>query len=908
LLVIFTKVPELAGTTKNSHKARIICFAGLLKCINFLVLEVSAMRNKLSFLVILVLVSFASAGWYDSNWASCRELNTSGASNTGNAPYILCAIANSSVQHNLNCTDLRIIKSDNSSAYPSFVQYCHANLSNIYPLADSNSSLICANMTDGALQARLCYRNTGASYISDPTQVYEVYQNSSNGINGAFVNQQAGVMTNTYPYSFLGDTLFYLNDSTSGTYPTSADLGYVLPSDNKTTWGCEVAVIPASNPYYFQFCGASYGSGNVTNGICGNNQVGFYNMLDGQNEYGTGAMSWSIWNGASFYPYSGVTMTQGALTVVQAIFINNRTEIMLVNGTEKGVNQSYSLANITGVGFSVGQYGRGVDKMVLGQLKCGHALNQTQIVSLGVEVNNTAPPVTNVLIANISNPTNTTYWATNMSINISCAGDNESYQLDILVDDNLLVSEAIGNASLFSLSNATFANGGHILNVTCSNGTYTNSTLLAFTTIYYDDHVGLSHTEGTTLDQLAGRWSGGSLGDWATQITITGLNNITRVQLPLQKVDSPSGNLNLRIETNANGIPSGTLVNENAYANITASSVPDSVEYVDFIFPSVFSLGEGTYWIVLDTNEPTGSSIGVFWQSDTESGVCSYNLDRGGWTSYNRTFNYKLCHQLSQDLPNPLTILISNPGNTTYQTTKPDGVRILCNGDNTSYLLNITLDGNLIASQSTEDETTFLLSNATFEYGSHVLTAACENGSYQNTLSVAFTLAPSYDDYNWLQGYDAGTALDLRTGRDSEGNLSELATQIYYAGEYPIRRLQLPLQRIGSPSGNLNLRIETDNEGLPSGTLADENAYVNMTAMELPSSVAYVDFDFFEFEVDAGTYWIVLDTNEPAGSNVGAYWQYDSAGEGTSATNTNQAGWSGMAYPFNYQFYGFAPP
>lgn len=488
-----------------------------------------------------------SSLWLGENWLSCRDLNTTGATNLGNASYALCAIANSSVHHNLNCTDLRIVKSDNSSAYPSFVQYCHANLTDLYPLADNNSSLICANMTDGALQARLCYRNPGAPYVSDPTQVYEVYQNSSNGINGAFANQQAGVMTNTYPYSFLGDTLFYLNDTTSSTYPTSADLGYALPSNNKTTWECEAAIIPMSNPYYAQFCGASYGIGNVTNGICGNYPLGFYNMLDGQNQYTTGAMSWSINTGGSYHPYTGVTMAQGNLTIVQAIYINNRTELLLVNGTERGANQSYSLANITAFGFSVGEYGKGVDKLALGQLKCGHALNQTQSVALGPEVN------------------------------------------------------------------------------------YTAST----------DYIGLSYTTGTILDAIIGRWSEGALAERATQITTSGTNNITRVQLALQKVGSPSGNLNLRIETDASGAPSGTLVNESAYANITTSSVPDSVAYADFNF-TPFSLNAGTYWIVLNTNEPSGNNVGVYWQRD---GTNVYRTDRSSWISSISAFNYKLYYQ-----------------------------------------------------------------------------------------------------------------------------------------------------------------------------------------------------------------------------------------------------------------------
>ena len=71
------------------------------------------------------------------------------------------------------------------------------------------------------------------------------------------------------------------------------------------------------------------------------------------------------------------------------------------------------------------------------------------------------------------------------------------------------------------------------------------------------------------------------------------------VTLALKKTGTP-GTLTVRIETDNNGQPSGTLVDANATVNVAHSSLSTGYTYFTATFPSVFQLTANTkYWIVL---------------------------------------------------------------------------------------------------------------------------------------------------------------------------------------------------------------------------------------------------------------------------------------------------------------------
>lgn len=71
---------------------------------------------------------------------------------------------------------------------------------------------------------------------------------------------------------------------------------------------------------------------------------------------------------------------------------------------------------------------------------------------------------------------------------------------------------------------------------------------------------------------------------------------------------------------------------------------------------------------------------------------------------------------------------------------------------------------------------------------------------------------------------------------------------------------------VGSPTGDLTLRIETDVGDEPSGTLAHANA----TGTTTPSQPAWNKCSFTPFNLPAGTYWLVAYIPDQATDN---YWQ-----------------------------------
>ncbi len=67
----------------------------------------------------------------------------------------------------------------------------------------------------------------------------------------------------------------------------------------------------------------------------------------------------------------------------------------------------------------------------------------------------------------------------------------------------------------------------------------------------------------------------------------------------------------------------------------------------------------------------------------------------------------------------------------------------------------------------------------------------------------------------------------------------------------------------GAPAGDATCRIETDNGGEPSGTLAHANA----TKVFTPVASAENTINFTDFKLAAGTYWIVLKCDDQAVNN-----------------------------------------
>ena len=98
---------------------------------------------------------------------------------------------------------------------------------------------------------------------------------------------------------------------------------------------------------------------------------------------------------------------------------------------------------------------------------------------------------------------------------------------------------------------------------------------------------------------------------------------ITKIQVYLNKIGTPTANFGARIETTSGGLPTGTLVNANAVKEILGTSLPVSAGWVDFVFPAAFSLLSGVTY-----------GIKIYQSVDDVTNSGQWTFDNGGASSY----------------------------------------------------------------------------------------------------------------------------------------------------------------------------------------------------------------------------------------------------------------------------------
>ena len=101
-----------------------------------------------------------------------------------------------------------------------------------------------------------------------------------------------------------------------------------------------------------------------------------------------------------------------------------------------------------------------------------------------------------------------------------------------------------------------------------------------------------------------------------------------------------------------------------------------------------------------------------------------------------------------------------------------------------------------------------------------------------------------------------------------------LAHKLTIVGGHPVSSMSLYMRKVGTPTGTLTLRIETDNAGEPSGELVNYNATSNVDVSTLSTSFANVVFDFDDFFNlrNTYTYWLVLTSDSAVSSTDYAIW------------------------------------
>jgi hypothetical protein len=107
----------------------------------------------------------------------------------------------------------------------------------------------------------------------------------------------------------------------------------------------------------------------------------------------------------------------------------------------------------------------------------------------------------------------------------------------------------------------------------------------------------------------------------------------------------------------------------------------------------------------------------------------------------------------------------------------------------------------------------------------------------------------------------------------------KLAQSFEVTGTTSLASVDLYLKKIGSPTGTMTLRVETDSAGSPSGTLADANLTATLAESSLSTSYADATFTFGTPASISGstTYWLVLSTDRTASATNYVVWGADTS-------------------------------
>ncbi len=152
---------------------------------------------------------------------------------------------------------------------------------------------------------------------------------------------------------------------------------------------------------------------------------------------------------------------------------------------------------------------------------------------------------------------------------------------------------------------------------------------------------------------------------------------------------------------------------------------------------------------------------------------------------------------------------------------------------------------------------------------------------------------------NWNATWSVNTYdLKLNVTTSAATVLDKIAQSFTISTTKTITGARLYLRKIGSPAGTMTLRIETDSSGSPSGTLAHANATITVDEAGLSTSYSDTLFNWPDFSLNAGTYWLVLITSRAASNTDYVVWGADSSSPayaGGEMKSESSAVWSAQS-------------
>lgn len=276
--------------------------------------------------------------------------------------------------------------------------------------------------------------------------------------------------------------------------------------------------------------------------------------------------------------------------------------------------------------------------------------------------------------------------------------------------------------------------------------------------------------------------------------------NIDKILLRINKVNNPTDNVVVRIESDSNGVPSGTLIDPNAILTISWGAILQNLFSLKYLFPDFFTIPAETTCHILFQRSGALDTTNYYQVGIQNSNVYTQwtlsTYSNGIWTATTSDLFFDFLEQY-----NWLTQIVNQNNEQFFWISTADREKQV-----QAFMLDRDTDISSIMVQ---------LRNV-----------------WTPTDNVEIRIE------TWAQGYieQANQVWNINNAPFGFGSWSTSFASPFRLSwsqtNFILNQIKIYASRIGSPIDSLNIRIETDSAWLPSGT-----AIANGTASILWSSL-----------------------------------------------------------------------